>query len=251
MEFVADPSTLLLLFGAATLAAFVDAIAGGGGLITLPALLVAGVSPLGAIGTNKAQSVFGSGTASVTLLRKRVVTAREVAPSVWRSAVGAAFGAAAVQQLDTDALDIAIPLVLLLIGGYFLFVPAAGEFESTPRMSVSAYRNTVVPGIGAYDGVLGPGTGSFFAVSGVALRGLRLVKATAVAKTLNFASNGAALVVFIIGGEVVWKAAIVMMGGQILGGFVGAHTMVRGGTRLIRPLVVATSVAMLIRFFTA
>jgi uncharacterized protein len=251
VDFAADPSTLLLLFGAATLAGFVDAIAGGGGLITLPALLVAGVSPLGALGTNKAQSVFGSATASITLLRKDIVTVREVAPSFVRAALGSAAGAIVVRQFDTEALDMAIPVVLVVIGGYFLFVPAAGEFESTPRLSVPIYRNTVVPTIGAYDGLLGPGTGSFFAVSGVALRGLRLVKATSVAKTLNFASNAAALAVFIVGGEVVWKAALAMMGGQALGAFAGAHTMVRGGTRLIRPMVVVMSLAMLTRYFAA
>jgi uncharacterized membrane protein YfcA len=251
VDFAADPSTLLLLLGAATLAGFVDAIAGGGGLITLPALLVAGVSPLGALGTNKAQSVFGSGTASVTLLRKRMVTVTEVAPPFVRAAIGSAVGALVVRQFDTDSLDIVIPAVLVLIGGYFLFVPSVGELESTPRLSVRVYRNTVVPAIGAYDGLLGPGTGSFFAVSGVALRGLHLVKATAVAKTLNFASNAAALAVFIVGGEVVWEAALVMMGGQAIGAFVGAHTMVRGGTRLIRPMVVVMSAAMLVRYFAA
>ncbi len=251
MDFAADPSTLLLLFGAATVAGFVDAIAGGGGLITLPALLVAGVTPLQALGTNKAQSVFGSATASTTLIRKKLVSAREVAPPFVRAAAGSAVGAMVVRQFDTDALDIVIPVVLVLIGGYFLLVPSAGEFESTPRLSVPVYRNTVVPAIGAYDGLLGPGTGSFFAVSGVALRGLQLVKATAVAKTLNFASNAAALAVFIVGGEVVWKAALAMMGGQAVGAFAGAHTMVRGGTRLIRPMVVIMSVAMLVRYFAS
>jgi uncharacterized membrane protein YfcA len=249
MEFVADAPTLLLLFGAALLAGFVDAIAGGGGLITLPALLLAGVSPVAAIGTNKSQSVFGSGVASATVIRKKIVSIDEVRAPFVRAVFGGAVGAFIVQRVDAEALDVVIPIVVAGIGSYFLFAPRVGDVATEPRIRASIYRNTVVPIIGFYDGFFGPGTGSFFAMGGVALRGLGVIKATATAKTLNFGSNVAALAIFVIGGQVVWAATAAMIAGQLAGATVGARTMIRGGTRLIRPLVVTVSVAMLVKWF--
>ncbi len=246
-----DVQTLALLALAALAAGFFDTVAGGGGLITLPALLLAGLPPTAAIGTNKMQASFGTATASVSLLRQGLITKPEVWRPFLRSLAGGAAGAWAIQQVEGEALRLVIPGVLVLVGGYFLFAKNAGERPTKARLTPSRFSNTAVPAIGFYDGFFGPGTGSFFALAGVTLRGFDLVKATALAKTLNFASNIAALSVFILGGKVLWSVGAVMIIGQLVGATLGAHAVVKGGTKLIRPLIVGVSLLMLVRFFTA
>ncbi|AOU97281.1 hypothetical protein BI364_04055 [Acidihalobacter yilgarnensis] len=239
---------LALLFSAAVLAGFVDTLAGGGGLITLPVLLLAQVPPVHALATNKLQGSFGTLTASFAMLRRRLVQWHEIRGLFAVVFVGAALGAVAVQFVHAGALDVAIPLVLTLIGVYFLLAPQAGEIERRPRMGLPLYRNLMLPLIGAYDGFFGPGTGSFFALAGVALRGQPLVAATARAKLLNFASNIASLGVFALGGKVLWFVGGVMVAGQIFGAWLGSHMMVRGGARLIRPLIVSMCMIMIARY---
>lgn len=248
MEFVLSPEILAVLFVAATLAGFVDAIAGGGGLITIPVLLLAQVPPLHTLATNKLQGSFGSLTATLMMLRKGLIQFANVRLLFICSLIGAALGAFAVQFVSTKTLDVVIPAVLVAIALYFLLAPNAGAIDSKPRMTDGTYRGTVVPAIGFYDGMFGPGTGSFFSMAGVALRGQNLVTATANAKALNFASNLGSLLVFIFGGKVVWIAGAVMIAGQIVGAWGGSHAMVRGGTKLIRPMIVTVCVVMLGRY---
>lgn len=245
MHVVLSPEILAILFTAAAIAGFVDAIAGGGGLITIPVLLLAQVPPLQALATNKLQGSCGSLTSSLMLMRKGLVKLTDVRVLFLCSLTGAAIGACAVQFVRAQTLDVVIPLVLIGIALYFLLAPNAGTLERRPRLSDAAYRGVVVPGIGFYDGMFGPGTGSFFSLAGVALRGQNLVTATAHAKVLNFASNVASLMVFIVGGKVLWAAGATMIGGQVLGSWCGAHAMVRGGTKLIRPMIVTVCVVML------
>ncbi len=248
MDVVLSPEILAMLFSAAMVAGFVDAIAGGGGLITIPVLLLAQVPPLHAIATNKLQGSCGSLTASLMVLRRRLVHWSEVRALFVSSLIGAAVGACAVQYVRAQTLDIVIPVVVVGIALYFLLAPNAGTIDSRPRLSRAAYRGVVVPGIGFYDGMFGPGTGSFFSLAGVALRGQNLIAATAHAKVLNFASNIASLAVFIAGGKVLWTAGAAMVAGQVIGAWGGSHAMVRGGTRLIRPMIVTVCVVMLGRY---
>ncbi|MEC4720621.1 TSUP family transporter [Noviherbaspirillum sp. CPCC 100848] len=248
MEFVLSPEILAGLFAAAAIAGFVDAIAGGGGLITIPVLLLAQVPPLHALATNKLQSSFGSLTASLMVLRRRLVRWSQMRRLFVCSLIGSAFGAFAVQFVSAQTLDIVIPIVLVSIAMYFLLAPNAGAVERKPRVNEAAYQGVVVPGIGFYDGMFGPGTGSFFSLAGVALRGHTLLTATAQAKVLNFASNVASLAVFVAGGKVLWTAGAAMVAGQILGAWGGSHAMVRGGTKLIRPMIVTVCVIMLGRY---
>ncbi len=165
------------------------------------------------------------------------------------SLAGSASGAWIIQRVDTKVLNTVIPIALGGIALYFLIVRGAGQSNTSPRLSLRAYRRRVIPAIGFYDGAIGPGTGSLFATAGVSLRGLDLVTATATAKPLNFASNLAALAVFILGGAVVWQTGLLMIVGQALGSYLGTHTMLRGGTRLIRPMIVLAAAAMLARYF--
>ncbi|SFX61832.1 TSUP family transporter [Marinospirillum alkaliphilum] len=240
---------LLLLFLAAFVAGFIDTLAGGGGLITIPALLLAGVAPLEALATNKLQSVFGVMTASLTLLRRRLLVWSEMRGLFLAALIGSALGAASVQLVNPAALDFVIPLVLAGIAVYYLLAPKAGDVETCPRLKEKTFQMLVVPSIGFYDGMFGPGTGSFFATAGVALRGLDLIKATVRAKLLNFATNLAAVVVFAAGGHMLWKVGAVMLIGQAAGAWLGTHAVIRGGSRLIRPLLVTVCLVMLARYF--
>ncbi|GGO75692.1 UPF0721 transmembrane protein [Marinobacterium nitratireducens] len=243
-----SPEILSLLFTVALVAGFIDTVAGGGGLLTLPVLLLTQMPPVAALATNKLQGSFGTLTAALSMLRRRLVRPEEVRGLFVASLVGASLGTLLVQFTDPGLLEVLIPLVLVLISGYFLFVPGAGREETRPRLSRRQYAIRVVPLIGFYDGFLGPGTGSFFAFSKVYFRGRNLIGATAMAKVLNFASNIASLLVFVAGGKVVWSFGAVMILGQIAGALIGSHTVVRHGARIIRPLVVLMCLLMAVSY---
>lgn len=249
MEFSLGYDVLALLFVVALAAGFLDAMAGGGGLITIPALLLTGMPPLLALATNKVQGGSGSLTATITMIRMGMLRLSDIKWPFLASLIGSVIGAIAVHYVDAKALDIIIPTVLVGIALYFIFAPRAGDVDRKPRMGRLAYRTTVIPGIGLYDGMFGPGTGSFFALAGVALRGQNLVRATAHAKAMNFASNIAAVAVFIVSGKIVWIAAGCMVAGQVIGAGLGSVAVVRGGSKYIRPLIVTMCLLMIGRYF--
>lgn len=248
MDFMLSWELLLLLFGIAMLAGFVDTLAGGGGLITVPVLLLSGLPPIQALATNKIQSAFGTMVATANMFRGRLIKLENIRWPFMMSLIGAALGTLLVQQLNVAVLDVVIPIVLVLIGLYFLLVKGAGAVERKPRMAEKPYHMMVIPVIGFYDGLFGPGTGSFFSLGNVALRGEQIVQATAKAKAFNFASNIASAVVFIIGGKVVWSVGLTMMVGQIIGATLGSKVMISHGAKLIRPIIVTVCFLMVIRY---
>ncbi|WP_297080915.1 TSUP family transporter [uncultured Demequina sp.] len=238
---------LAVLALVALLAGCLDTLAGGGGLLTVPALLLAGVPPLQALGTNKLQAPAGTGMATYQVIRRHGVRWREVRwPMLW-AFLGSVAGSIAILFASTDALEVVISVVLAVIAAYFLFVPKAHHPPASPRMQDRAYEGTIVPAIGAYDGAFGPGTGSLFALSGVALRALPLRRATAVAKTLNFATNVASLIVFAFAGKIVWAIGGVMIVGQLIGAYVGSHILLRVNPLVLRVVIVVVSLTMLWR----
>lgn len=239
---------LLVLFLVAVLAGFLDTLAGGGGLIALPALLMAGVPPLAALGTNKLQGSFGTATASWMMARMGRVKWRDVRWLMLVAFIGSASGSVAVQFVDVGVLSFLIPIVLSGTALYFLLMPKAQVGGSVSARRGRLFRFLAVPGIGWYDGMFGPGTGSFFSLAGVSLRGQGLVEATATAKALNFATNVAALLVFLSAGEVVWLAGAVMICGQLVGAWLGSHCLLRIDPRVLRALVVVMCLAMLGRY---
>ncbi len=247
MELLGQPEILALLFGAALIAGFVDSLAGGGGLITLPALLLAQIPPVGALATNKLQASFGTLTSSVRMLRSGMVSWRNIRPLFIASLVGSALGTLLVQRVDTSVLDIVIPVVLVVIALYYLLAPNVSE-ASTPKISERLYKVFVAPCIGFYDGFFGPGTGSLFAFSRNALRGDSLVNSTARAKLMNFASNVTSLALFVFSGHIVWLAGAIMIVGQVLGAYLGSHMIIGGKVHWIRPLLVCVCIAMAIRY---
>lgn len=235
---------LLLLFAAGLLAGFVDAIAGGGGMITIPAMLLAGIPPLQVLGTNKLQSLFGSGSASLAYARHGHVDLRQQLPMALVAAVGAALGALLATVVPGDVLKAALPFLLVGIAIYFGLKPDAGEVDRHRRMGTTAFTLGFVPVIGFYDGVFGPGTGSFLMLGFISLAGYGLLKATAHTKFLNFGSNLGAFAVFVAFGAILWKVGLVMGAGQFLGAQLGSRFAMKQGARIIKPLLVVVSLAL-------
>lgn len=233
-----------LLVGLALLAGLIDAIAGGGGLITVPLLLWVGLSPVEALATNKAQAVWGSFAATANFVRRGAVDLRGAARTVACTFAGAAAGALLVQHLATDLLERLVPLLLIGFALYFLFSPRVSDIDSQHRIGETAFALVIGTAVGFYDGFFGPGTGTFFAMGYVALLGYGLRRATAHAKLMNFTSNLAALLIFLFGGHVVWAVALMMAAGQLVGGWIGAHLVLRHGAPLIRPVLVTASLAV-------
>ena len=242
-----DLLVIVLLAITAFFAGTVDAIAGGGGLITLPALLAAGLPPHVALGTNKGQSVWGSGAALAAFWRAGRVDKKQAAILFELGLLGASVGAGLVLLVDRQALR---PIVIaMLIGAAALLVikkPTRDE-DDIPHgkrakyLAIAAALAFVIAG---YDGFFGPGTGTFLIVGFVALCGKSMTRATADAKVVNFASNLASVAAFGLAGTVAWKIALPMAGGQLLGGIVGARLAIKGGAKLIRMMVLVVSGAL-------
>ena len=248
---ILTPELLLILLGVAMVAGCLDTLVGGGGLIVLPALVLAGIPPLQALGTNKMQGTVGTATASAMMLRHGKVRWTEVRLLMAWAFGGSALGSLIVQVVDTSFLRFMIPLVLVVVATYFLLQGSLLQRLRPMTMAPGTFGRGVVPAIGLYDGMFGPGTGSFFSLAGVALRAQSLLQATAAAKILNFATNFASLLVFVLAGNFVWQAALVMMLGQALGAWAGSHILFKINPLYLRALIVLMCVGMLVRYLLA
>lgn len=238
----ADISQLgyLAVFTAGGVAGFVDSIAGGGGLITVPALLAVGLPPHLALATNKLQSTLGVAAALRHYRGSGLVRVRDWWPAVAATAAGAAAGTTLVQRLDPTFLRWAIPLLLAVILVHTLASPSLGDRPRRARLGRLPFQLLFGVLLGFHDGFFGPGTGAFWAVALVTLAGLDLRRATAATKVMNFASNLTALLFFLGGGKVVLAAGLVMGTGQIIGSELGARQVVRRSPRFVRWFLVAS-----------
>lgn len=248
MDFSLTLEVILMLTAVAAVAGFIDAIAGGGGLLTIPAMLLANIPPVLTLGTNKLQAASGALTASITMIKKGVVSPSKIKLAIAGAFIGSVLGTIAVQMSPPDMLEKLIPFLIAAIGIYTLFAPSLGEVEAEPRVSESTWQRVVAPLIGFYDGYVGPGTGMFFALGNVALRGRQIIAATGAAKVLNLSTNIASLIFFIIGGNVLWKVGLAMMVGQTIGAYAGSHMVVKGGSKIIRPVIVLVCLAMVTKY---
>ena len=241
-----DPLAYPVMTGVAVVSGFIDSIAGGGGLIMMPALFFAGAAPLQALGTNKLQSVFGTGVALRNYWRSGLVEWRPNRLTVALVFAGAVLGALVVQLIQTRVLNLIIPVLLVASALYILLSPRMSDEDAHHRVTAKGYA-PVGAAIGFYDGFFGPGTGTFFSTSLVALRGYGLTKATALTKLFNFSSNVASVILFALGGHMLWLLGLCMAAGAMLGGWLGSHSALKFGARLIRPLLVAISLALTAR----
>jgi uncharacterized membrane protein YfcA len=238
------PSSLMLLAAVGLAAGFIDSIAGGGGLLSVPALLLAGLSPAEALGTNKTQSLFGSGSATWAYASNGHVGFRGLRLSFALSAFGAAAGALLATLVSAGFLKAFLPVLLIAIALYFALKPNVGDLPGRERMRPAIFAATIVPAIGFYDGILGPGTGSFFMLAYVTLAGLGVLRATAQTKLMNFASNIGAFAIFALSGVIYWKIGLAMGAGQFIGARLGAGMAMRNGATIIKPLLVTVCVAL-------
>ncbi len=241
------PDILLFLAIAAFVAGFIDSIAGGGGLVTIPALLLAGVPPVEALGTNKLQGLFGSASATISYAQKGYVDPRRQLPSALLAFIGAAAGAACATIIPGDWFRAVMPILLVAIALYFAFKPNITDVDRAQRITPLAFGLTIPTLIGFYDGVFGPGAGSFYMLAFVALAGYGVLKATAHTKLLNFASNLGGFTVFALAGAILWKTGLLMGACQFAGARLGSSLAMRQGARLIKPLLVVVCVAMAAR----
>lgn len=241
--------TLLMFAGVGLAAGAVDAIAGGGGLITLPALLLGGLDPVSAVATNKLQGSFGTATSTFRFARAGMIDlrSRETLTMAAAAFVGSAVGAALVAVMPVGAMRTALPFLLVAVALYFAFGPKMSDVDAKARLTPTAFTLAVAAPIGAYDGLFGPGAGSFYMIGLVALAGYGAVRAVARTKLLNFASNLAGLAVFIASGHVVWIAGFAMAAGTILGAQIGAALALRHGVKLVKPLLIVVSLALALR----
>ncbi|KQP60984.1 TSUP family transporter [Methylobacterium sp. Leaf108] len=245
-----DISLIATLFAVAVAAGCVDAIAGGGGLITVPALLLAGLDPVAAIATNKLQGSAGAVSSTIAFARRGLIHW----PAAWKIALCAGIasvaGALCVSLLPRAVLDAAVPILLVGIALYFAFAKRMSSEDAAARLTPGVFALSVAPAVGFYDGVFGPGAGAFYMIGFVTLLGLGVVRATAHTKLANAASNLGSLALFAAGGHVVWPIGLAMALGAFIGAQIGSVLAIRLGARLIRPLLVTIACAMALRLLS-
>ena len=241
------PLTYLLLFLAGLVGGFIDSIAGGGGLITVPALLAAGLPPQVALGTNKFQSCFGTSVAVLRYARAGLMETPGLPYAVGVACFASMGGALAVTVLDKELLRLAIPWMLAAVAVYTALNRKFGIHPGHARMSPMLFAILFGIMLGFYDGFFGPGTGSFWTVALVALIGLDLRSATGYTKAVNLASNLGALGIFLLSGSVNFAAGGAMIAGQLLGARLGSGLVINKGAGFIRPIFLAVVFAMTIK----
>jgi hypothetical protein len=242
------PSQIGLLALAAFVAGTVDAVAGGGGLVTLPALLAAGFPPHLALGTNKGQSVFGAAASLSRFAAAGMVDWRRARLAFPAACAGSLAGAGLLLRLSPTLLR---PLILALLVAVALFLalrraPPRVTARVPPRRAPLAAAAIALV-LGAYDGFFGPGTGTFLILAFASLLGDGLARASGEAKVANFASNLSAFTLFAWRGNVVWAVALPMAAGQFLGGLLGAHLAIRGGDVFVRRIVLLVVLALSVK----
>lgn len=225
-----------LLFATGLTAGFVDSIAGGGGLLTLPVLLNLCSDPVLALGTNKLQASFGSTSATVHFARAGALNWREVRRACLLAFLGSLVGTLLVQQFDSHLLKKIVPVLLFAVAIFVWLSPKLGEKDIHPRIARVKFDFIFAFGLGVYDGFLGPGMGTFLALAFMLGLGFNLARATANTKALNCASNLASLLLMLLAHKVWFAAGLIMGAGQWLGARAGSRMVVTRGTKFIRPI---------------
>ena len=244
-------ATALFLLAASSFAGFIDSIAGGGGLIQLPALLIGLPKSETAevLGTNKLSSIFGTSTAAV-LYRKQIKPDPKVLLAMGLPALlGSAGGAMLASKIPTSSMRPMVLVLLIVVAVYTWFKPDLGKFENLRHLPKRRVQIAAVAGvvIGFYDGIFGPGTGSFLMLILVASLGYAFITASAIAKVVNVATNVGAILVFGINGAVIWQIGIIMGVANISGAVIGARLAIKGGSTLVRKVFLIVTVALIVK----
>ncbi|MDW6001835.1 TSUP family transporter [Vibrio mangrovi] len=235
----------LWLFVVAMVAGVIDSIAGGGGLLTVPALLLGGMSPVMALGTNRFQAVIGETTAFLTFWRYRQIQMTGLMLGVTFTAGGAVLGSYTVRWIDKSLLEMLIPVLMVAISIYSVF---SGRLKqsvvSEPRISRYSFMLLCGVVIGFYNGFFGPGTGSIWIIAFITLLGLTIKQASVMTKPLNLTGNAVSLCLFISFGYVDYMAGIVMGFGQVFGAIIGSKIVISNGDRIVRPVFISVTLLM-------
>ncbi|MEN3344417.1 MAG: uncharacterized protein V7635_993 [Arthrobacter sp.] len=243
-------TTLLLIVVAGFAAGWVDAVVGGGGLIQLPAmLLVPGISPVQALATNKMGSIFGTATSAVTYYRRVRPDLRTALPMAAIALAGSFGGAVLAATLPASVFKPVIVAALVAVALFTALRPSVGELT---RLRHEGHRHYVVACaigavIGFYDGLIGPGTGSFLIIGLVSAMGYAFLEASAKAKIVNMATNAGALLFFLPHGSLLWGLGLVLGLANMAGGYLGARTAVKQGSRFIRVVFLTVVGALILK----
>jgi len=244
-----SPGILALLFATGLAAGFVDSIAGGGGLITLPVLIAVGLPPQVALGTNKLQGSFGTLSSSYNYIRKGEVDLKTCWTGIVFTFIGAVVGSWAVQVIAAGFIKHLIPLLLLFVIVYTVFSPRLGDKDQPPKIDNTVFFIIFGLALGFYDGFFGPGTGSFWTAALCIFPGFNMAKAAGVTRVMNFTSNIVAFSLFVAGNNVLYTVGFIMALGQIIGARLGSNLAIIKGARFIRPVfltVVLLTIARLV-----
>jgi uncharacterized membrane protein YfcA len=241
-------SVIALLAAAAFVAGLVDAIAGGGGLVALPALLAAGLPAQIALGTNKGQAVFGAVTSAVSFARRGEIDRPRAAGGFAGGFVGSWLGARTVLAIPSGPLR-AVVIALLVVAAAVVLARPRGRARPRPLGPGATRAATVAIGLalGAYDGFFGPGTGTLLVIAFATVFGDPLTRASGNAKVVNLASNLAAVSLFAWRGTVLWSVALPMAAANALGAATGAHLAIKNGDRLVRVVVLVVVAAVVVK----
>jgi uncharacterized membrane protein YfcA len=240
-ELLNDIPWEVILASAAFVAGFIDAIVGGGGLLTVPALLSSGLPVHMVLGTNKLASTFGTATSSFTFYRNKLFNPSMWLPCIVATFIGALLGAVAVSFVSGAWLEKILPLIIISTAVYTLFKQPGPTQDTVIDKDCLRFKfKQRVQGVilGFYDGFAGPGTGAFWTVSTQMIHKFDLLISSGVARTMNFVSNATALMTFMILGKVDFELGLLMGGFLMIGAFIGAQTAIRFGSKLIRPIFI-------------
>lgn len=241
-----DEMTILTLLFFGFLAAFIDAVVGGGGLISIPALLATGLPPAAAVATNKLASTMGALTSTIAFIRAGKVDFRLTGKLFPLALIGSLLGATTVQFISSDVLKPLILFLLILVALFTVFKKNWGTVSTYRKMETkkAVLFVAAIFIIGFYDGFLGAGTGSFMLFAFL-LIGFDFMQSAGNAKLLNFGSNIAALLLFLYMDMVYVPYGLVMGGAMILGALAGSRFAIQKGTSYVRALFILVTVSLI------
>lgn len=230
-------SLVWLLYLVIGFGSFVDAIAGGGGLITLTAYVAFGLPPAVALGTNKFAASCGTLVASSQYIRRRQVSWKTGVPAMVLSFLGSALGTALAARYAEAYLHYVLVVLVPALALFMLFTPDFGSAKERPTSQIIVFAALCGLVVGAYDGFFGPGTGTFLTLFFTALVGLDLLKAAGTARVVNFCSNLASLAVFLLNGAVDMRIAIPCALSSVIGGYLGSRLALKVGSNVVKPVM--------------
>ncbi|MBX2809632.1 MAG: TSUP family transporter [Cellvibrionaceae bacterium] len=241
-------NAVIIMFFVAIIAGFVDAIAGGGGLITVPSMLLLGIHPLIVLGTNRLQAVIGELVAYITFWANGQLKVKGLGVGILTTVIGALLGSYCVNLLPKETLQMLLPVLMAAITCYAVFSKRLQRNQSaTPMVSNKTFM--VVGGllIGFYNGFFGPGTGAIWILALVLMLGMVIKEASICTKPLNFIGNLTSLLFFIGVSSVDYRLGLVMGAGQIIGSVLGSYLVIKEGDRLVRPVFITVTLAMTVK----